>query len=900
MKKKCLSVASIDLQTILGKSLFMFFFLGLVLVIPKVINAQTLFYIRTDTLNASNTPVFASLNNVRMWTTNVDGTSGGVSRFPKNFTTANQVFNVNHTGYSSTGGWTISGAGSKLVVGYADSVITFTCTNTSNFSGTIDVLNNTTFITRIASNSFKWGTLAVGSTVRFGANPNATQNVIAGKYYNLLLTQSGGSEYPYTCPQGGIISVAGNYSQNGSIVLNDCTFDFNGTGGQVIVGGTYYNFTISGTKSTPDTLKSNIYVGGSFNMNYSGADPIAIPSSWVNFNGVLPQSYADVSLGNINNQNGWNHLVHAINYAKSTITMYGTSSDFVVGNIINSAYGLSFPKGTTITGVSGNILTLSNPPKVRVLIKLAGHINGDVPDTAYYTSFGAGNTIIMDTTPKFSVGDTLVGYHIGGYGANNAQSYVTAISGNTVTIAASIYVKDTYSYITLGTAHGHASDKTITGTLNVTGTFTAGGGTKFNLAGSTIVYKGSKQMILRTSDSSFAYNNLVISEGDSSSAISNGYIPVNGNLSILKGTVKLYSGQDIILGENATVTTASANNFVDGPFQKKFNSTNPFTFPSGILEFGKSFPRPITIIPQTANPKTYQVRVSGSYKLKSLASPLLMIDSLTYGINKISGVDSLAKIGLTYNFVPAPVTLSTLQFSGFSNSDSLWHNIGNNSNAVPATYTSGTLTSSEYLNPAAYSRFTIGLTDTTLLPVKLVSLTGKATSQGNLINWSTTSEINSASFMVERMLLNGDFELIGRVTAKGNTVGTVNYSFVDKSVPTYSETNFYRIAEVDKDGKIVYSSVIAVATTNNYKNISFRLYPNPTHQLLNVKFTSSSSATLNFSITDMLGRLIKTENKNVINGENLLSINVSSLHSGTYFLNATDGTSKQVLKFQIN
>lgn len=883
------------------KCLFAALYTGLFLTLTNALSAQSVFYIRTDTLNATiGNKVFGSLNNVRMWTTNLDGTSGGVSRFPKNFTTANQVFNVNHTGYSSTGGWTISGSGSKLVIGYPDSVITFTSTNTSNFSGIIDVLTSSTFITRIASNSFKWGNLAVGSTVRFGANPNATQNIIAGKYYNLLLTQSGGSEYPYICPQGGIISVAGNYSQNGSIVLNDCTFDFNGSGGQVINGGTYYNFSMSGIKSIPDTLKSNIYVGGSFNLNYTGADPIAIPSSWVNFNGVLPQSYADVSLGNVNNQNGWNHLVHTINYAKSAITMYGTSSDFVVGNIINSAYGLSFPKGTTITGVSGNVLTLSNPPKVRVLVKLQGHISGDVPDTAFYTAFGSGNTIIMDTTPKFSIGDTLVGYHIGGFGTNNAQSYVTAISGNTVTIAASIYVKDTYSYITMGTPNGHPSDKTITGNLNVTGSFVTGAGTKFNMAGSTVTYKGSKQLIMRSSDSTFAYNNLVIDQGDSSSAISNGYIPVNGNLSILKGTVKLYTGQDIILGENATVTTASASNFVDGPFQKKFNSTTPFTFPSGIIENGQKLYRPITIIPQTSNPKTYQVRVSGTFKTKSLSSPLLMVDSLTYGINKISGADSLAKIGLTYNFNPYPVTLSTLQFTGFTNSDSLWHSIGNNSNSVPATYTSGTLTSSDFLNPATYTRFTIGLTDTTLLPIKLVSLSGKSSSKGNLIKWSTSLETNTASFRVERKLATGNFEIIGVVSAKGNSSRIVDYSFVDNKLPFGVATNYYRIVEVDKNGKVVYSSVISVLTESSQNGISFGLYPNPTHQILNVKFTTSNNGTISLSITDILGRLIKTENRNIVNGENVLSINVSSLNSGTYFLKVNDGTSKQVLKFQLN
>ena len=87
MKKNYFSVSSFLSMSGLGKCLFAALFMGLVLALPQVLNAQSEFYIRTDTVNATTgAQVFGSLNNVRMWTSNVDGTSGGTSRFPKNFT----------------------------------------------------------------------------------------------------------------------------------------------------------------------------------------------------------------------------------------------------------------------------------------------------------------------------------------------------------------------------------------------------------------------------------------------------------------------------------------------------------------------------------------------------------------------------------------------------------------------------------------------------------------------------------------------------------------------------------------------------------------------------------------------------------------------------------------------
>lgn len=65
MKKNLFSFSSFLPQNGLGKCLFAALFMGVFLSLPNISSAQTEFYIRTDTLNATGTPLFASLNSIR-------------------------------------------------------------------------------------------------------------------------------------------------------------------------------------------------------------------------------------------------------------------------------------------------------------------------------------------------------------------------------------------------------------------------------------------------------------------------------------------------------------------------------------------------------------------------------------------------------------------------------------------------------------------------------------------------------------------------------------------------------------------------------------------------------------------------------------------------------------------
>lgn len=90
-----------------------------------------------------------------------------------------------------------------------------------------------------------------------------------------------------------------------------------------------------------------------------------------------------------------------------------------------------------------------------------------------------------------------------------------------------------------------------------------------------------------------------------------------------------------------------------------------------------------------------------------------------------------------------------------------------------------------------------------VLPVEMVSFTGKRVGNENSLSWATLSEKNNSYFDVE-WSVNPDAELwtsIAQVNAygTGNSEMKENYSVVHSN-PAVGKKNYYRITQVDKDG----------------------------------------------------------------------------------------------------
>ncbi len=92
------------------------------------------------------------------WVTNTDGTGNA----PANFTTAGNTFNIRNNATPTIGAnWTVSGAGSKIIVGDGTNACNFTVPSTFVVTSPASDVSNNGTITRTSSGVQSWGTLNV-------------------------------------------------------------------------------------------------------------------------------------------------------------------------------------------------------------------------------------------------------------------------------------------------------------------------------------------------------------------------------------------------------------------------------------------------------------------------------------------------------------------------------------------------------------------------------------------------------------------------------------------------------------------------------------------------------------------------------------------------------------------
>lgn len=157
----------------------------------------------------------------------------------------------------------------------------------------------------------------------------------------------------------------------------------------------------------------------------------------------------------------------------------------------------------------------------------------------------------------------------------------------------------------------------------------------------------------------------------------------------------------------------------------------------------------------------------------------------------------------------------------------------------------------------------------TPLPVKLLSFSATKTADMNFLKWTTTEDINTGNFEVERSMGNG-FDKIGFVKAAGNSGAEKQYVFEDKQ--PFAGTNHYRLKMVDQDGHVEYSKIITLKSDGS---AGISVYPNPVQSKLYVEGAGNGAT---YQIKNTSGLV-------VISGRlNTESINLSSLLSGMYVL----------------
>ncbi|MFZ1313275.1 MAG: T9SS type A sorting domain-containing protein [Chitinophagaceae bacterium] len=171
-----------------------------------------------------------------------------------------------------------------------------------------------------------------------------------------------------------------------------------------------------------------------------------------------------------------------------------------------------------------------------------------------------------------------------------------------------------------------------------------------------------------------------------------------------------------------------------------------------------------------------------------------------------------------------------------------------------------------------------------ILPVTWLYINGQWQSNAAQIKWATTSETNTKYFEIEHSSNGINYSKIGTVGAAGNSSLTQRYDFLHTS-PTLGK-NYYRIKQIDLDGRFTYSTIIVLHKSDLRTNTF--IAPNPVHNETTVYFGEEGSKTL--QLINLNGNILRTDK--IGPSINRYTIKLDKLSPGLYLLRlqTTNGT----------
>jgi hypothetical protein len=171
------------------------------------------------------------------------------------------------------------------------------------------------------------------------------------------------------------------------------------------------------------------------------------------------------------------------------------------------------------------------------------------------------------------------------------------------------------------------------------------------------------------------------------------------------------------------------------------------------------------------------------------------------------------------------------------------------------------------------------------LPVTLLSFAANRLNDGVQLKWITSQEINSDYFQIDRSIDGSSWDAIGQIAGAGNSGQLLSYFYTDRNFPT--GTVFYRLKEVDLDGRFKYSSILRLSN-DKIKNV-LQTYPNPFDSQVNIELTIDKEQETILTIHDASSRQIYSAIHRLGKGNNNFMVPaLGALKPGIYFLSLRD------------
>jgi hypothetical protein len=168
------------------------------------------------------------------------------------------------------------------------------------------------------------------------------------------------------------------------------------------------------------------------------------------------------------------------------------------------------------------------------------------------------------------------------------------------------------------------------------------------------------------------------------------------------------------------------------------------------------------------------------------------------------------------------------------------------------------------------------------LPVTLASFGAAARGTGVAVNWTTTSEQNSASFDVQRGTDGLHFTSIGKIGAAGTSQTLKTYQYFDATPAR--PISYYRLMQTDVDGHESYGPVAVVRLAGATAPLPLTIYPNPVADKATLQWDAPTAGPGRWTLLSTTGQVVRQGTFESHQGANSQFIDLRTCAAGSYVL----------------
>lgn len=182
------------------------------------------------------------------------------------------------------------------------------------------------------------------------------------------------------------------------------------------------------------------------------------------------------------------------------------------------------------------------------------------------------------------------------------------------------------------------------------------------------------------------------------------------------------------------------------------------------------------------------------------------------------------------------------------------------------------------------------------LPVKFLSFNAVKNNNTALLNWAVENEDGmTLNYEVEKSINGVDFSTVTSINALNNGRAGNSYNFTIDNLSAIRATGiiYFRIKQIDRDGRFVYTQIRSVRLDG--KALAIGVYPNPIRTVANVSFDLESNVKVAVSVTDASGKQVLANQIQGFKGNNITKLDMTKFASGSYTLKVQAGEEVKVI-----